>query len=279
MRIRRPRLRDRSLAQRYHVADGELGARLARDGYTVVQVLDDAELETVRSIRERHGAAPGDPATGLFNDTWSTDLDYKRQVSGELADVLTAAMARQLPDHRALGFAHIVKWSGPGGSVVAHRDPTFLDEARFRSLMLWCPLSDVTDADGALWVVPGSHRRASGLRVHQSPENVVEGLAPVAGGPARLLELRAGEGIIYDHALVHVSGPNTGTGERVAVASPLIPRAAQAWYAVPVSDTDAQVVEIDESFFLDHRLCDLDVPRVLEDYPRIGARVHPASVG
>ena len=266
----------RRLARRYQIADPTLLERLVRDGYAVVPVLDDDELRQVRAIRERHGSAPGDPSTGLFNDSWSTDLEYKRVVSEELGAVLRGALERHLPDHRPLGFAHIVKWPGPGGSVVAHRDPTFVDERHHRSVMLWCPLTDADDRDGALWVVPASHRKPTGLRVHQHPDNVVEGIEPVAEGPGRLLRLRAGEGILYDHSLVHLSGPNEGPRERVAIASPLIPRDARALYAV-VTDDGVQTLEIDESLFTEHRLCDLDIPRVLASFSRVDERPQPVS--
>ena len=264
----------RPVARQYHMDDPDLRRSLARDGYVVVDLLDPPGLDHLRAVRDRHGPAPGDPQDGLFNDSWSTDQDYKRAVAAELEEALGGVLRRHLPAYRPLGYAHIVKWPGPGGAVVAHRDPTFADERRFRTIMLWCPLEDVDDHSGTLWVTPGSHRRTSGVRVHQSPANVVADITCRMGGPARPLQLRAGEAILYDHALIHLSGPNDSNHPRVAVASPLVPRLASPRYAVAVGDNRGTLVEIDESFFVEHRLCDLDVGRVLVDYPTVGTFQH-----
>ncbi len=275
----RRRTSSRSVGRRTAVGDADLRRELATRGYAVVQLLDEQDVDALRSVLPDVGQAPGDTGDGLFNDTWATDTAWKRDVGARLAAILGPRVGALLPGHRPLGFAHIVKWPGEAGAVVAHRDPTFVDERSFRSLMLWCPLEDVDVDEGALWVVPGSHRDRTGVRVHQSAENVVESLGCDPDGPATPLRLRAGEAVLYDHALIHLSGPNHGDVPRVAVACPLVPTEAATRYAIPVSDAEARVVEIDEDFFLDHRLCALDADAVLRDYPAVASVPRPTATG
>lgn len=263
LRSTKPRSRN------YGLDDPALAERLAERGYVVVPFLDDDAVAELRQLHRDVGAAPGDPRTGLFNDTWATDVDWKREVSRRLHEHLDAPVAALVGTHRPLGFAHITKWPGDPGAVVAHRDPTFVDERHHRSLMLWIALDDTDTDNGALWVIPGSHREAKGIRVHQSPANVELSVSPGDGGPAVVVPLRAGEAVLYDHALVHMSAPNHSDVPRVAVACPLVPRAATPRYAVPVSDSEARVVLIDERFFLEHRLCELDPEAVLRSYEAV----------
>lgn len=244
---------------------------LTDSGYQVVDLLTKDQLERLRGVREGSGPAPGDPMDGLFNDTWSTDCEYKRLVSGLLMRILDAPVGHLLPEHRRLGFVHIVKWPGPAGAVVAHRDPSFVDEQQFRSLMLWCALDDVDDEQGALWVVPGSHRDPTGVRVHQSPRNVHPEIDAAFRELAVPLEIKAGQAIVYDHALIHRSGPNNSALARVAVSGVLIPNAARPRYAIPVRPEFAEIIEIDERFFVEHRLCALDIDAVLSEYATVGA--------
>lgn len=251
-------------------------AGLRDRGYVTVDLLDEVELQEVRAVRNRLGVAPGDPRTGLFNDTWSTDTGYKRAVSEAMDRVFAPAVQRVLPDHRSLGFVHIVKWPGEAGDVVAHRDPTFVDEDRFRSMMVWCALDDVTVETGALWVVPGSHRAATGVRGHQCEENLYPEVSADRPRYAVPLELRAGSAVLYDHALVHTSGPNRSSDERVAIAGVLVPDSAAPRYAVPNGPAELSTVAIDEQFFIDHRLSHLDPDAVAASCAPLGTAVRRA---
>jgi len=264
---RRSRLSRRALYGQYQAGDERVERQLARDGYAVLPLLDADRLEALRQVRRDHGSAPDDPSTGLFIDTWSSDTAYKAGMHHALAAALAPALSRSLPHHRALSYTHIVKWPGAEGAVVAHRDPSFVDEARFRSLMLWLPLGASTTEAGSLWVVPGSHRWVDALRVHQDPINVDRSITTGSNGPARLVAVPPGHGIVYDHGLLHLSGPNTLATERVAIASPLVPSAAQPLYAVVDGTGATRMVEIDERFFLDHRPIALDIDDLLAQFP------------
>ena len=257
-------------SERPEAGEHTVEAGLRDRGYVTVDLLDEAELHEVRAVRDRLGAAPGDPRTGLFNDTWSTDTDYKRAVSEAMDRLFAPAVQRVVPDHRSLGFVHVVKWPGDAGDVVAHRDPTFVDEDHFRSMMVWCALDDVTVETGALWVVPGSHRAATGVRGHQCEENLYPEVSADRPRYAVPLELRAGSAVLYDHALVHTSGPNRSSDERVAIAGVLVPDSAAPRYAVPNGPAELSTVAIDEQFFIDHRLSHLDLDAVAASCAPLG---------
>ncbi len=70
-------------------------------------------------------------------------------------------------------------------------------------------LTDVTSADmGALWVIPGSHRR-------DTLERPSDGSLVPPG--ARPLFVRAGTAVIFDRRLWHARGDNTSTATRKAL--------------------------------------------------------------
>lgn len=249
------------------LSDPRLAQDYARDGYVTVQLLDADGVAAVRAIRERHGAAPGDPGTGLFNDTWSTDREYKRAVSRALSDAMGTAVADTLVGHRILGLVHIVKWPGEAGRVPAHRDPSFVDESVHRSVAVWCALEDLGPDDGVLRVVPGSHLLDSGVRVHQAPENLYPDVDAHSEELSVAVPLRAGEAIVYDHRLIHLSDPIGGARERTVVAGVMTPSAARPVYSLSTPEGDV-TVGIDEEFFLAHRLDSLDADEVLRTLPR-----------
>ena len=242
--------------------DPDLQRRYERDGYVTVQLLDDEALDAVRAVRHDNGDAPGDPRTGLFNDTWSTDRSYKRRVSSALHEHLDGPVDELLVDHRILGFVHIVKWPGESGRVPAHRDPTFVDEQHHRSVAIWCALEDLGPADGPLRVVPGSHLLDSGVRVHQAEHNLYPHVDEHADELSVPVPLSAGEAIVYDHRLIHLSDATEREHERTVIAGIMAPRDAEAVYSMNGPD-GAVTVAIGPDFFLDHQLDALDVDEVL----------------
>ena len=249
--------------------DEELERRFERDGYVAARLLDEEGIEAVRELRRRLGPAPGDPASGLFNDTWSTDSGYKREVIDGLTDLVAPRLAELLVDHRPLGIVHIVKWPGDEGRVVAHRDPTFVDETSHRSLGVWCTLGDLGSDEGPLRVIPGSHRLPSGVRVHQSPDNLYPEVDSAIDELSVPVPLGPGEALLYDHRLLHLSEANRTERERVVVGGIIVPAGVQAIYAVQ-TPRGARCVRIEPGFFSEHRLDRLDVDRVLATCPDLG---------
>ena len=80
----------------------------------------------------------------------------------------------------------LVKWPGQDGAMGTHQDWTFVDERRFRSVTVWCPLVDVEQRNGALELLPGSHRILTHARCSPSlPETYQDPLAGLGDGDQR----------------------------------------------------------------------------------------------
>lgn len=231
----------------------------------MIPLLDAAEAAAVAAVHAELGPAPGDPCQGLFNDTWSTDTAYKAEISARLHAIFDGPASRVFSNHRTLGWTTITKWPGPQGTVVSHRDPTFVDERSFRSIGVWCAITDLAIGDGTLEVVPGSHRDAPVVRPHQAVENLVPEVDEAHPRPTVPVPLAAGWALVYDHALVHRSGPTDAPQPRCVVAGLLVPDAAQAGYTLAVNDQVAHTVALDESFLLQRKLDQLPIQAALEE--------------
>src|SRR5262249_12799961 len=135
------------------------------------------------------------------------------------------------------------------GEVQPHQDPTFVDESRFQSLGLWCPLTNVDTTSGCLYVLPESHRLNPGPRAlllfpyHE--------LAPLLKSKLRPVPMAAGDAFIFCHKLFHASQPNRGSETRVVAAGLCVPRDAQLYYYYidPASPKRIEVFEVDDLFY------------------------------
>lgn len=248
---------------RYGVYPADLERRLACDGFAIVALLDDGELAAARAVRERLGPAPGDPRTGWHSDAWAEDRSYRSAVTKELDEVLRRPLSAVVPAHDILVAAHVVKWPG-APELVAHRDASFVDERRHRSITAWIAMNDVDEASGCIWFDPGSHRHARRGRVHDDPVNLDPRPHDAFVRNAVAAPLRAGQAVLFDHAIVHGSGPMHAAAARVAIAVILVPRGVATSYRI--RDGQGGIIEfgIDRSFFVDNRLSALDASAIRE---------------
>ncbi|MEM6793144.1 MAG: phytanoyl-CoA dioxygenase family protein [Acidobacteriota bacterium] len=243
--------------------DPELDARFAREGYAVVDLLDAALVERLRSLFGEVEAL----YQGSFSATMLVpDPAHRRAVSEGLRELMEPAMGGLAADLRSVFWGFVSKMpaegaSSSGSSAAAmplHQDISLVAEEERPGLSIWAPLVDVDTANGCLQVVPGSHLLNRGPRAPGTPFPCRELEALIRDRHLRNLELRAGQAVVMDHATFHGSPPNRGSGPRPAVAGILAPPDQPLRYfhrLDPAADfSPLEAFEVDEQFFLSHTL-------------------------
>lgn len=201
----------------------------AHQGWTVVELLPRAEaLELGEELASIEG-----PGTGFVTSAQSSDHAYRDRVFELARNRVWPHLEPLLEGHRLLYASALTKHVGPDTTSPIHRDWTVVDRDRYRAVVVWIPLVEVTAAMGPLHVATGSHRSASHPRCHpvqpaewaeQPPDSFAE-MTPV--------EVPPGTGVAYDTDLQHGSPPNTGTATRFALGMCAVPeRARQVHYFV-----------------------------------------------
>jgi ectoine hydroxylase-related dioxygenase (phytanoyl-CoA dioxygenase family) len=91
---------------------------------------------------------------------------------------------------------------------------SLVDESRYTGINIWVPLIDLTVQNGALFVLPGSHRIFPTYRGSSIPEffapvmdNMIDYLQPVL--------IKAGEAVFFDQSIIHFSPPNYSNNIRI----------------------------------------------------------------
>jgi hypothetical protein len=107
-----------------------------------------------------------------------------------------------------------------------HQDWNIVDESMFRSFNVWIPLVDLNQENGAIMVMPGSHNWIDTYR-HSSIPCAFSQVHSLLLEKMQTLYLKAGEALIYDHALIHASHENRSGEVRVACASGIKPKEAE----------------------------------------------------
>lgn len=198
-------------AMRTTFADPELQASLRDAGYATAPLLDPSEVADLhRSIAEIRPNLDF-PVSGLTQIFYhasflSPDLAYRRRALDIVRDALLPKLRTILPHYRAIAGGLLVK-APHSGEVGLHCDWTSTRDLGDVNIAIWCPLVDVDDDNGALRVIPGSHKLVDNIVAagitgywHDYEEELKARTIPVP--------LAAGEAMFFDVSLLHWSREN-----------------------------------------------------------------------
>ena len=222
-----------ALATRY-LTDEQV-ASYQREGYVAVpRLLDRAQvdalrrvtdsfLERSRSVAKSDGVFDLDPrhtATApvlrrIKNPADNDPLYRWVAFDSPIPDIVTELLGPSIRFHHS---KLNMKGSLLGAAVEVHQDAAFYPHSNDDVLAVGLLLDDATAANGAMAVLPGSHRGP--IHTHYDTQGRFVGcmrddeVARLDRSRAVLLELPAGSIHIHHYRLVHWSAPNTSTAER-----------------------------------------------------------------
>jgi|CXWL01.1.fsa_nt_gi hypothetical protein len=192
-------------------ADHGLQDRFEREGYVTVPLYGRPEL---KALSELYSRLHRDPQQEFFPSTYSGNPEYREVVDQEIRAVTEMATHGLLTSTQLRYASFIAKSPGPRGVVNVHQDMTLVDESAFSGINIWCPLEATTKDNGALRVIPGSHRWMETYR-GSTIRGIYDSLRPQIQAATQPLYLAAGEAVIFDQSIIHYSPQNFTERTRV----------------------------------------------------------------
>jgi hypothetical protein len=194
--------------------------------YAPVPALGTREAAALRAHLEAFEATSSDLAGPLRHKshllfTWLNDLVRHPAILDAVEDVIG-------PDILCWSSSFFIKNARDPGYVSWHQDSTYWGLEPPDIITAWVALSDSTLANGAMRVIPGTHRMdqvphrdtfAADNLLSRGQEIMVE----VDDRQAVALELRAGEMSLHHVRLIHGSDPNPSDARRIGFAIRYIP--------------------------------------------------------
>jgi ectoine hydroxylase-related dioxygenase (phytanoyl-CoA dioxygenase family) len=249
--------------------DDQIEERFRREGYVVKRILSD---DGVREVARLYEELRCDLKSGWHADLFSDNLEYRRRVHEEVGGFFERATKDLFDRYKVRATSFVVKEPMPETSgVPLHQDWTIIDQRRFRSINVVCPLVDTNDVNGWLMVVPGSHHPP--CRISFAPVDKIglnDVIEEIRAKYLRPLPMKAGEALIYDGRLLHGSPPNRSGSRRVAFSAGLIPEEADLviYYRDPANPHQLEMLKVEDHFFWTHRLGTRPTPStVLDVFP------------
>lgn len=234
--------------------DSELQSQFDRLGFVKVQLFDAADVDALLSHyhAQRFNSSKSE---AFFVSLDNAHPENARRVTKGIEQVLAPKMERFISDYQTFAGTFIVKEPGKKNIVPPHQDLTFVDETQHYSASIWTPLVDVSEGNGALGVIPGSHTIFNYPRAFPSPQykagltDHVFTLFPYI----EVIEMKAGESLIFNNRLIHASTPNNSNNARIAVGIGIAQKEVQLrhYYLSPVGGNkeSIEVYEVDADFY------------------------------
>lgn len=184
----------------------------------------------------------------FYNTIASNNLDYRKKVNDRLEEILGNTVRAYFNNYQVLGYNFAAKSYGEGSMCHIHNDDSHADETLHRCINVWIPLVDVSDRNGSLYVLPGSHKLPYTIRGIGLPfayEKYLDVIEP----RLQVMELKAGEALFFDARLIHGSYENKLMEDRPAIILAMLPAEAEPEVFVKYSNEQQNTAELFEAPF------------------------------
>jgi hypothetical protein len=228
------------------LSDKILDQRLLEDGYVVIPFLTADEVSKLTDFYYQFHPRE---LNGMYATAHMPDLDLRVKMNNFIKDVFDRAISETCVNYNPLGGSFIAKGKGEQGALEPHQDWNIVDEEQYRSFNIWTPLVDLKENNGVIRVMHGSHLWLKSFRSANIPSAYSQ-VNELLWKKMRPLYMKAGEALIYDHRLVHASGPNRSDEIRLAAVYGIIPKDAQMFYYHKADEETIEVFESNPEFFL-----------------------------
>lgn len=234
--------------------DPDLERRFSTDGVLTFPALGAEPVARVVDLHRGRSSTDG----GFDPDFDAGDRSLVTSTTVLAREILGPVVNDLLVDHRIVFATLIAKHSGDDSGMEAHDDRTYVDERFHRAVTIWIPLVDTDEEldNGALRVVPGSHRLATTPAGSNTPDWYRPYLEPLADG-AITFPCKAGHALAYDSRTVHLSPPNRSGQVRLALAAVVVPTGAELVHFEAVDRVVRRMYRVDDGFYLRHAPKDL----------------------
>lgn len=242
--------------------DPALEEEFQREGYVIIDFMSPEEAEQLKEkffelLPESGGHITAQSSGFEMETTYDftfidKNIDFKRKVYDEITAKLEPRMNEWLDNYKPI-IANYIRKQPNSGEVPLHENWSFADEKKCCTVSIWCPLVDATVENGALQVVPGSHKRFGEIRGPMVPWELEGVRGAVVEKYLKPMVIPAGKAVILDDSIVHYSAPNRTDGLRLAIQLICIPNEMPSWhyYMNPeAGDGKVQVLEVDKEFYM-----------------------------
>jgi len=224
--------------------DDRLEQHYQEKGYVLIDFVDKEKVAELKSLYDSYYS---NLTTGFFASQYDPNDLSKRDIYQSILKICAESMQQYFYETEPFIASFLVKKANSSSEVSPHLDWTFVDETQYSTVTIWCPLVDCSAVNGTLEVVEGSHQLMRTLR--GSPQLPFAYSGYDLYQFSKLIPVRAGQAVVYNHNLIHASKDNKSTNDRVAIGIGLKPREAPLFHIHQTPEGKLKKYTADAAFF------------------------------
>lgn len=223
----------------------KLEKKFRKDGYVIIPHF--LKSNDIMQLTKLYNSLKIEHLDEIYTNIKDRDTVLNEKIDSFLKTVFQPSLEHYFSNYHAGGGVFIVKGTGEKSESTLHQDWNIVDEKKYLSCCVWCPLVDVDESNGCLQIIPKSNNwfnsiRSSNIRPLFVNFNEVE---------KQLLSVpvKKGSAVVFAHNVFHGSKPNyTEVIRPVATVSVISKAATQIHYLKNEDKID--IVSADKKFFL-----------------------------
>jgi len=224
---------------------------MSTNGFVVLDVFTEKEIQFLMTLFNEFS----EEITEDFHSSHFSDKrTYKRKVNSEINQIFKQKTDEILEKYEPIFSNFMVKKASSTNSMPLHADWTYVDESLYRSISCWIPLVDTTKENGALGVIPYSHLFKTNFRGPRIPSPFHDNNEFIIQKYGKVIPMKKGQCIFYDHRLLHFSQPNNSDKIRPAINIVFTPKEANIYHFLQ-TETSSETLKFtvsDLAFFTEY---------------------------
>lgn len=230
--------------QLHILRDEEMERNMQRDGYVVIDLLDE---QTVAELKQEYVNRFGGPHTniGRFTPMEHSTPASKREIHNFILDRIRPGLEKYFKDYQTPIASYFTKYANSTGNLSWHTDASLLLNTHIEPHYgIWCPLIDVNAGNGALCVIERSHKY-SHVPVLNGYIWPYQSYAEDFERKKKVFTLKAGQLVLFDLRLVHHATPNQTDEDRICFCVRFTHQKSK-YYSFQCEDENKSIVSVFE---------------------------------
>lgn len=200
-------------------ADKKLERKFLKDGFVILDIYNEDAIVQLKSIY----ASKEKQYLSKYGTTHSTcdvgDPELVKYLDENIAKLIRPRLNQIFTSYDYLLSSFLTKEPGENNTTVFHHDPTMIENDDVISAGLWVPLQDTNRKNGCLRLIKGSHRLGDILAITPDFPTIFNKFKDKIGNFDTVIELKAGQGVLFNNKLIHGAFSNLSDEKRIAAVT------------------------------------------------------------